>query len=111
MTDEEPFDPRAHTTKHMTLGRWGRLQEATRVHSWPEQDWLAFKLFLAYTLDPTANATPQTIKTIMESRKYWKAYNSYRFGPLKVMSMKGLLIILGVTAAAVILLLYLGGYL
>ena len=65
---EENFESKRHVTKHLTLNRYGRTEEATRVNSWPEQDYLSWKLFLARTLTPD-NVTPQSLKTICDASR------------------------------------------
>jgi hypothetical protein len=48
--DEQDFRSKEHVTRHMTLNRYGKTEEATDVDSWPEQDYLSAKLFKARTL-------------------------------------------------------------
>ena len=105
---EDNFESKRHITKHLTLNRYGRTEEATRVNSWPEQDYLAWKLFLARTLTPQ-NVTPQSLKTICDaSEKYRKAYKSYPFGIIKGMKSSWFFIMAGVIAMIVILLYFTG---
>ena len=105
---EENFESKRHITKHLTLNRYGRTEEATRVNSWPEQDYLAWKLFLARTLTPQ-NVTPQSLKTICDaSEKYRKAYKSYPFGIIKTVKSSWFFIMAGVIAMIVILLYFTG---
>lgn len=83
--NEQDFQSKAHVTKHLTLNRFGRQEEATRVNSWEENDYLNWKLFLAGTLVPD-NVSPMALKTIAEAAvKYRRAYKSYRYGlPIKI---------------------------
>ena len=105
---EENFESKRHITKHLTLNRYGRTEEATRVNSWPEQDYLAWKLFLARTLTPQ-NVTPQSLKTICDaSEKYRKAYKSYPFSIIKTVKSSWFFIMAGVIAMVVILLYFTG---
>jgi len=105
---EEDFESKKHITKHLTLNRFGKTSEATRVNSWPEQDYLSWKLFLGETLTPD-NVTPQSLKTICDaSEKYRKAYKSYKFGIVQGIKSKWVLIAV-VGAIAVVLILYFTG--
>ena len=101
---EENFESKRHVTKHLTLNRYGRTEEATRVNSWPEQDYLSWKLFLARTLTPD-NVTPQSLKTICDaSEKYRKAYKSYGFGLVKGVKSGWVMIMIAVVIGTFILL-------
>jgi len=82
---EEDFQSKAHVTRHLTLNRFGRQEEATRINSWEENDYLNWKLFKAATLTPD-NVSPSALKTIAEAAvKYRRAYRSYRYGlPIKI---------------------------
>lgn len=106
---EEDFESKRHITKHLTLNRYGQTEEATRVNSWPEQDYLSWKLFLARTLTPE-NVTPLSLKTICDaSEKYRNAYKSYKFGVVQGIKSKWVVImIVGIVAAVV--LLYITGF-
>jgi hypothetical protein len=107
--NEENFESKQHVTKHLTLGRFGMTEEATRVNSWPEQDYLSWKLFLARTLTPE-NVTPESLKTIcLASDKYRKAYKSYKFGIIQGVKSSWLLIAVG-AVVGLVLLLYFTGY-
>lgn len=90
---EEDFESKKHVTRHLTLGRYGRTEEATRVNSWEEQDYLSWKLFKARTLTPE-NVTPRTLKTICDaSDKYRRNFKSYRFGMIKRVKPSWMLIV------------------
>lgn len=105
---EEDFESKKHITKHLTLGRYGITEEATRVNSWPEQDYLSWKLFLARTLTPE-NVTPASLKTICEaSDKYRKAYKSYKFGIVQGIKSSWLWIAIGAVIGIVLLLYFTG---
>jgi hypothetical protein len=107
---EEDFESKKHITKHLTLGRFGKTEEATRVNSWAEQDYLSFKLFLARTLTPE-NVTPTTLKTICDaSIKYTKAYKSYKFGVIAGVKPKWVVVAV-IAVVAVFLLMYFSGML
>jgi hypothetical protein len=89
---EEDFESKRHVTKHMTLNRYGRTEEVTRVNSWPEQDYLSWKMYLSRTLTPE-NVTPATLKTICDaSEKYRRAYKSYKFGIVQGIKSKWVVI-------------------
>ena len=105
---EEDFESKKHVTRHLTLGRYGRTEEATRVNSWEEQDYLSWKLFKARTLTPE-NVTPRTLKTICDaSDKYRRNFKSYRFGIVK--GMKPSWLIIGIIAVVgMVLFLYMSG--
>lgn len=105
---EEGFESKGHITKHLTLNRYGRTEEATRVNSWPEQDWLLWELFLGRTLTPE-NVTPQTLKTICDAEKYRHAYKSYKFGLVQGLKASWLIIAIG-AVVGIVLLLYFTGY-
>ena len=109
MTTEKDFSSKEHLTKHLTLGRFGVLEEATRVNSWAEQDFLEWKLYLARTLTPS-RVTPQILKTITESAKYRKAYGSYSFGVVGVVKSKWLFIVIA-AAIGIVVVLYMMGFL
>ncbi len=105
---EADFESKKHITKHLTLNRYGRTEEATRVNSWPEQDYLAWKLFLARTLTPE-NVTPQSLKTICDaSEKYRKAYGSFKFGFVQGIKSSWLIIAIGGVIGFVVLLYFMG---
>lgn len=103
---EEDFESKKHVTRHLTLGRFGRTEEATRVNSWPEQDFLHWELFLARTLTPE-NVTPDVLETIyVAAEKYRKAYGSYSFGMIKgVKSIWIILLIVGIVGVVLYLLM------
>lgn len=109
MVREEDFQSKAHVTRHLTLGRYGRIEEATRVNSWPELDWLNWKLFLADTLKPEM-VTPSGLKTISDaSNKYAKAYGSFGFGMKKKLKANWKLILPIVAVVGIVLVLYFMG--
>lgn len=106
---EEDFESKKHITRHLTLNRYGQTEEATRVNSWQEQDYLSWKLFLARTLTPE-NVTPASLKTICDaSEKYRKAYKSYKFGIVQGIKSSWLIIVVG-AIAGIVLLLYFAGF-
>lgn len=107
---EEDFQSKAHVTRHLTLDRFGRIEEATRVNSWPEQDYLAWKMFLADTLQPDM-VTPSGLKTISDaSRKYLKAYGSYGFGVKATLKASWRYALPIVAVVGVVMALYFLGY-
>lgn len=109
--DEKHFDPRAHATKHLTLGRYGVINEATRINSWPELDWIEWKQFLGMTLR-TDLVTPSVLQTIVEAgNKYRKMYGSFGFGGKLRLRSKLFIIIPIVIIITVIFALYYIGYL
>ena len=109
MSGEENFESKKHVTKHLTLGRFGHTEEATRVNSWPEQDYLSWKLFLARNLRPD-NVTPRSLKTICEaSDKYRKAYRSYKFGIVQGIKAGWMYALIAAVIAIVLILFFTGG--
>ena len=105
---ESDFESKKHITKHLTLNRYGRTEEATRVNSWQEQDYLTWKLFLARTLTPE-NVTPASLKTICDAtEKYRKAYKSYKFGLVQGVKASWMYIMVGVVVGTVLLLYFTG---
>jgi len=105
---EEDFESKKHVTKHLTLGRFGKTEEATRVNSWAELDYLNWKLFLARTLVPK-NVTPRALKTICDaSDKYRKAYKSYSFGLVQGIKSRWVIILVGAIVAIVFFLYFSG---
>lgn len=105
---EDDFESKKHVTRHLTLNRFGQTDEATRVNSWPEQDYLSWKLYLAETLTPD-NTTPQVIKTICDAaEKYRKAYKSYKFGIVQGIKSSWLFIAIGGVIGLVLLLYFTG---
>jgi len=105
---EDDFDSKKHVTRHLTLGRFGKTEEATRVNSWPEQDYLSWKLFLARTLTPD-NVTPASLKTICDaSDKYRKAYKSYKFGIIQGIKSSWMIILIGGIVFTVVMLYFAG---
>jgi len=106
---EEDFESKKHVTRHLTLGRFGRTEEATRINSWPEQDYLHWKLFLARTLTPE-NVTPDVLETIYKAgEKYRKTYGSYRFGIIQGIKSSWVFIMIA-AIIGLVLLLYFSGY-
>ena len=105
---EEDFESKKHVTRHLTLGRFGRTEEATRVNSWEEQDYLSWKLFKARTLTPE-NVTPRTLKTICDaSDKYRRTVKSYSFGIATGVKPKW--VILGmILVVGIVIMLYMTG--
>lgn len=105
---EEDFQSKQHVTKHMTLGRYGMLSEASEVNSAEENDWLNWKTFLAKTLTPD-RVSPFVLKQVTDaSTKYRKAFKSYAFGVVKTIASRWVLIVIGVVVA-VVLMLFLTG--
>lgn len=105
---EEDFESKRHITKHLTLDRYGRTEEATRVNSWPEQDYLSWKLFLARTLTPE-NVTPVSLKTICDaSDKYRKAYKSYKFGIIQGIKATWVYVLVAAVIGIVLMLYFTG---
>lgn len=105
---EEDFESKKHITKHLTLGRFGLTEEATRVNSWPEQDFLSWKLFLARNLTPD-NVTPASLKTICDaSEKYRKAYKSYKFGIVQGIKASWLFITVAGMVGFIVMLYFMG---
>ncbi len=105
---EEDFESKRHITKHLTLDRYGRTEEATRVNSWPEQDYLSWKLFLARTLTPE-NVTPVSLKTICDaSDKYRKAYKSYKFGIVQGIKATWMYVLVAAIIGIVLMLFFTG---
>lgn len=110
MSREEDFESKKHLTKHLTIGRAGVLEEATRVNSWPELDWLSWKLYLARTLTPEM-VTPGGLKTIREaSNKYAKAYGSFSFGVKHKIKASWKYILPIVAVVGIVMALYFMGY-
>lgn len=106
---EEDFQSKAHVTRHLTLGRYGKIEEATRVNSWAELDWLNWKLFLANTLVPDM-VTPSGLKTIADaSNKYAKAYGSFGFGMKRKIKNSWWLIMPIAAVVGIVMVLYLMG--
>ena len=109
MSGEESFESKKHITKHLTLNRFGQTEEATRVNSWQEQDFLSWKLFLARNLTPD-NVTPQSLKTICDaSEKYRKAYRSYKFGIVQGIKAGWMYALIAAVIAIVLILFFTGG--
>ena len=108
MRSEEDFESKQHVTKHLTLGRYGRLEEASEVNSAAEMDYLNWTIFLGKYLDPD-KVSPFIFKTITDAAvKYRKAYSSYAFGIIGQIKTKWVWILVGSIIAIVAALYFLG---
>jgi hypothetical protein len=105
---EEDFESKGHITKHLSLNRFGVIEEVSEVNSAEENDYLNWKLFLARTLVP-ANTTPFGLKMIVDGSDKWrKAYKSYAFGVIKQLKAKWIWIAVAVVGGVIALLYFTG---
>ncbi len=107
---DEDFDAKKHLTRHLTLGRYGVLEEASEVNSPEEFDYLNWKEYLARTLDPELNVTPYILKQIvLATEKYRRAFRSVRYGTARMLqrhwAIVFIILVIGIT-----LFLYFTGY-
>lgn len=92
---EEDFQSKQHVTKHLTLGRFGVLEEVSEVNSAEENDYLNWKIYLAQTLTPE-RVSPFVLKMIADaSIKYRNAHKSYPFGAIRRIKSKWIFLFIG----------------